>query len=313
MKKIFTIGVLLVIISILLGFSGLNFFRNQTAYAVGDLTVNWGVPSGKPIFTVNNMLPGDTQTRTVSVTNGALTPRKIAVRAIKTSETNNFANILDIVIANGNSDIYGGNAGSKTLAQFFADSSDPMGIPLSTLNAGQSTNYTVKVSLDASVGNESQGSSVIFDLKILISFALPEECLGIEFNGNPIFGTQGNDELTGTSGNDIILGLEGNDRIRGVNGNDCIIGGLGNDGINGGDGNDKIFGSEGNDEIGGSNGDDQIFGGSGNDAIAGGNGNDQLFGEGGNDNINGGPGVDIANGGLGNDSCTAETETNCEL
>jgi serralysin len=46
------------------------------------------------------------------------------------------------------------------------------------------------------------------------------------------------DELTGTSGNDVIDGLAGNDTLLGLAGNDTLIGGAGTDSLSGGAGDD---------------------------------------------------------------------------
>jgi Ca2+-binding RTX toxin-like protein len=46
---------------------------------------------------------------------------------------------------------------------------------------------------------------------------------------NVINGTPGNDNLTGTSGNDIINGSEGDDVLTGLRANDVLNGGDGND------------------------------------------------------------------------------------
>ena len=83
------------------------------------------------------------------------------------------------------------------------------------------------------------------------------------------YGTDLNDDLTGTSGVDEINGLAGNDSIYGGAGNDSLDGGAGNDNIFGEDGNDILIGGEGNDYLLGGNGaDTYIFNpGFGNDAI----------------------------------------------
>ena len=70
------------------------------------------------------------------------------------------------------------------------------------------------------------------------------------------YGTDLDDDLTGTSGIDEINGLAGNDTIYGAAGNDIL---------NGGDGNDNIFGEENNDIINGGAGDDYLSGGNGAD------------------------------------------------
>jgi Ca2+-binding RTX toxin-like protein len=62
--------------------------------------------------------------------------------------------------------------------------------------------------------------------------------------------------IWGSAGNDQLSGLGGNDSLSGFGGSDFIGGGLGNDTIDGGDGDDLIF------EFSGKN---TIFGGNGND------------------------------------------------
>jgi len=93
---------------------------------------------------------------------------------------------------------------------------------------------------------------------------------------NTITGTSGDDELLGTSANDMILGLDGNDRLNGRGGDDCLVGGAGND---------RLFGRRGNDLLYGGEGDDRLRGNRGNDALDGGAGFDDCLG---------GPGLDTA-------------------
>lgn len=83
------------------------------------------------------------------------------------------------------------------------------------------------------------------------------------------YGTDLNDDLTGTAGVDEINGLAGNDSIYGGVDNDTLDGGTGNDNIFGEDGDDILIGGEGNDYlIGGNGADTYIFNpGFGNDAI----------------------------------------------
>lgn len=56
-----------------------------------------------------------------------------------------------------------------------------------------------------------------------------------------IVGTEGDDELTGTPGNDVIAALGGGDTIDGGAGNDVICGDAGPDEIDGGEGTDRLF------------------------------------------------------------------------
>lgn len=301
------IAIVFILTGVLYAVGGVKLPNSSTAFAVGDLTIDWGVPSGNPIFVITNIMPGDEETRTVDVTNSATTNRPVGVRGVKTSETADLSTVLDFVILENGTDIYGGTSGTglKTLAEFFSESSGPEGIPLSLLAPGASTTYTFKVTFQEGAGNEFQGASVVFDLKIGIAIAVPEECEGIEFDGDPIFGTQGNNTLNGTNGNDLIFGFEGNDRINSSNGRDCVVAGTGNDIVNNSNGDDVVIGDEGNDRLHGSNGDDRMFGGPGNDVIDGSNGNDFIDGGEGDDRINGGNGNDEIHAGGGNDRVDA--------
>jgi Ca2+-binding RTX toxin-like protein len=62
-----------------------------------------------------------------------------------------------------------------------------------------------------------------------------------------MFGTSGNDILTGGNVDDKMFGREGDDEINGLDGNDILVGGGGDDIIVGGGGADEIYGGEGAD------------------------------------------------------------------
>ncbi len=116
-----------------------------------------------------------------------------------------------------------------------------------------------------------------------------------------ILGTNGNNNLTGTSSSDLILGQGGNDQINAGAGDDIVSAGSGNDTVDGGAGNDIIDGEAGNDTLNGGAGSDLIIGGAGNDTLNGGSGTDILTGGAGNDTLDGGSGTDIVSGDAGND------------
>ena len=118
-------------------------------------------------------------------------------------------------------------------------------------------------------------------------------------------------DINGTNGNDLLTGSSGNDTINSGNGNDTVNAGAGNDTVYAGNGNDIINGGSGMDTLFGENGDDIIDGGTEDDVIDGGNGKDVLFGGAGNDRISGGNGADRIYGGSGNDTIgTATTRCN---
>jgi len=123
-------------------------------------------------------------------------------------------------------------------------------------------------------GNTDSGSSYV------VFGTVPT--LGTE--GNDILnGTFGDDALYGRGGNDLIIGGEGVNTLLGEDGNDLIYGGFQTDYINGGNGNDGIYAPGGNNTIYGGAGNDLIYSGSGDDLILGGAGNDWIFLGGGND------------------------------
>ena len=327
MKKITFFKILIPVLVIVLGLTQTNILAqikngHSTAQAVGDLTIDWGVPAGQPIFMVENFLPGETEERSVTIFNGALSTKPIAVVGTKTEELKDLANVLEITVSQNGNDLYGGDLGTKTLAQFFQESTIPNAIFLFNIDPGTSKQVKFKVKFKEDAGNTYQGAKVVFDIIIGLYYQVPEECKDINFTRPPIFGTAGNNILRGTNGNDLIFGFGGSDIISGSNGNDCLVGGAGNDGIFGSNGDDVILGGEGNDYLDGSNGNDRIFGGEGNDVVdasngndyvEGNEGNDSLAGGNGNDILLGGPGNDVARGDLGSDHCEAELRLTCEL
>jgi Ca2+-binding RTX toxin-like protein len=291
------------------------------------------------MFTLSGMAPGQSSQRTITVENGASSARPVGIKGIKTAETSGLSSALEIVISRNGSDVYGGTSGVKTLAQFFQDSNGNNGVSLGSVNPGDTATYIVHITFMQTAGNEYQDASVTFNLQIGLSLDIPQECQNITF-AKTIYGTQGNDHLTGTNGNDLIFGLEGNDKIDAGNGNDCIVGADGNDTLTGGNGNDVLSGGTGNDKLDGGNGKDLLIGGAGNDTLTGGNeddslsggsdndildggngvdrvlggtGNDTMRGGTGNDVLDGQDGTDSANGQLGNDTCIAESKVSCEL
>jgi len=113
-------------------------------------------------------------------------------------------------------------------------------------------------------------------------------------NGKPItiYGTNSDDFILGTNGNDVIAGLDGVDQIYGNRGDDTICGGDGNEHIHAGIGNDTVLGQKGDDHVEGCTGNDTILLGQGNDFAEG----DCIY----RDDF----GVDTINGGLGRDAVT---------
>ncbi len=81
------------------------------------------------------------------------------------------------------------------------------------------------------------------------------------------YGLDGDDNISGTSGRDILYGGDGDDRIGGLGGNDIIYGDADNDYILGGDGDDLMYGGAGNDRLHGDGGNSIFVGGRGDDIL----------------------------------------------
>eukprot|EP01029_Cantina_marsupialis_P016090 TRINITY_DN3571_c0_g1_i1.p1 TRINITY_DN3571_c0_g1~~TRINITY_DN3571_c0_g1_i1.p1 ORF type:complete len:5289 (+),score=1833.13 TRINITY_DN3571_c0_g1_i1:2362-15867(+) len=118
-----------------------------------------------------------------------------------------------------------------------------------------------------------------------------------------VIGTNGDDQLRGSSvantlvgglGNDTIVGIAGANLLQGEDGNDSITGGSNADTIEGGIGNDTLDGSQGNDSIDGGAGNDIInrYAATGDDSIDAGTGDDTIYSGEGSNTITGGTGSD---------------------
>jgi Ca2+-binding RTX toxin-like protein len=120
-----------------------------------------------------------------------------------------------------------------------------------------------------------------------------------------IVGTRGNDEITGTPGNDVIYARRGNDTIDGAGGNDIVCGGPGADEVTTLAGDDRVAGGAGADTVETGAGADGVRGGFGGDTITTGDGSDRVAAGPGPDSVDAGDGANVLGGGAGNDSLRA--------
>lgn len=80
-----------------------------------------------------------------------------------------------------------------------------------------------------------------------------------------VFGSRGDDHISGTANGEDLYGYWGDDVIDGRGGDDTLYGYDDNDTLIGGAGNDTLYGQEGNDTLRGGAGDDHLDGGAGVD------------------------------------------------
>ncbi|WP_438749696.1 calcium-binding protein [Pararhizobium sp. O133] len=163
-------------------------------------------------------------------------------------------------------------------------------------NGGSGTD-TISYALQDEYGSQ-KGKGVTIDLgaqKASTTKGHSEKLVSIE---NATGTNLGHDDITGSSGRNVLKGLGGSDILDGLGGNDDLYGGAGNDDLYGGDGNDDLYGDSGA---------DRLYGGSGSDVLVGGSGNDDLYGSSGADDLDGGSGADLLVGGTGFDYLTGGT------
>ncbi len=127
--------------------------------------------------------------------------------------------------------------------------------------------------------------------QVITCNGLPATIIGKD-TGDPL---GANDNIQGTTGDDVIATRGGTDTVNGLAGNDVICGGEDGDFLEGDLGNDKIFGENGN---------DQVHGELSGSPPSGSGGDDYLDGGAGSDNANGGPHIT-------GDTCIVEFPSNC--
>ena len=99
-----------------------------------------------------------------------------------------------------------------------------------------------------------------------------------DYKGGVVYGTSGDDVLTGGNHPQIIMGLAGNDVIHAGNSGDCVVGGDGDDQLFGDNAKDTLIGGDGDDVLDGGNGMDTLDGGAGlADTCIGGRGTDTYI------------------------------------
>lgn len=253
---------------------------DQVAYAAGELVVSFDTQSGKPMFDMQHMVPGEYASRNVTVYNGSTIPQTVRVRGVMTSVTGAFDDALAISIRAERTVVYT----EQPLSRFIKDSASIDGVVLSSVPTGQKVKYTVTVRMYESAGNQFQSKRLSLDILFGTSEDVLPQCARIQLDGQLIYGSDGSERLKGTNRNDLIVAKGGNDSIDGKGGDDCIVATSGN----------KI-----------------VYGGKGNDIIVLGNARGIVFGDEGGDVLIG-TRQSILNGGLGLDVCRGGLRISCE-
>lgn len=188
--------------------------------------------NGNDVFKIN--LPGGYYTWETAITDFTIGTDKLDVSAFGISEVETLKWLRDDSASSLTYDIYRDSADVHiTFNGLWLDSLSTSDVILSTANSG---NDSINVS----------GYTTRFDL----------------------FGGAGNDTITGTNGwyqGDRLFGEQGNDLLSGLDNDDTLVGGSGNDTLIGGEGNDFLVGGDGNDVLKGGGDADTLIGGNGAD------------------------------------------------
>lgn len=250
-KKIFTIFIILGAVAMAAFAKNSNPEDFTTFASTPDLQITW---QNTPLFTVSNMLPGDSITRSVTVKNISSNIQPLGIRAVPTRvNPDSFPSQMELkIMENGNT------IRNYNLDQFIIESRNQGFVKFINLNPGNSSTYSFIVTFNQNSPNTYQRAQVIFDLVLGLAFDLPKECQAWAENPNTrwVFGTNGKDVLTGKNYPSVLIGFDGHDILNGNNQQDCLIGG---------DGNDRLHGNNKNDVLIGGNGYDTLFGGHGMD------------------------------------------------
>jgi Ca2+-binding RTX toxin-like protein len=160
---------------------------------------------------------------------------------------------LDFLWGGAGNDVYQGGSNSDAITF----RSSPVGV---VVDLNVITPQDTHEGIDTINGVEAVFGSIFDD--VLTAPAAPQS--GVTIN---LFGDDGNDDLRGGAGIDVLEGWGGNDRLTGGVGDDELFGddfdptgGVGKDVVYGGDGNDFLFGGFEDDQLFGEAGDDWIDG-----------------------------------------------------
>src|SRR3989344_1308640 len=150
--KLFNINKLGKILTTVIVAVGMSLTGSSYA-APDDLVVEF---ESTPLFSEANFLPGNTVTRTVEVTNNTESSKDIIVESINVTDPDDFASALNLVISEGETELY-----NDSLADFF----DVGEVDLSSVaGSGGSTTYSFAISFVSDSGNSYRENGLGFDI-----------------------------------------------------------------------------------------------------------------------------------------------------
>lgn len=186
--------------------------------AFGDLQIDFHVPIGNPIFVINNLAPGQFETRNVDATNSGTLTRLVSIKGLRTGPDGQsdpkLETELDIVISDGIAPLYGQESptGPKKLSAFFTESGTTNGILLNAISPGGTKTYSIKVTFPSSADNLFQNKSVIFDLTFGYVTSSTLVINEVFYNVDSSHGLDSPKDrgILGVNGNNVNINISGN-------------------------------------------------------------------------------------------------------
>lgn len=152
------IGLVVIIVAAVVVAFSFSIFNSTSANpgntATSGIMSQENSKNGQAILTVENMLPGDTASGTVSITNVGDTDGDFSLTAsnlLDTPPTPALSQVLTLVVTDGTTEVYNGPLAGMTV------------VDLGTWPAGETHGYAFTVTFDATAGNEYQDATTTVD------------------------------------------------------------------------------------------------------------------------------------------------------
>lgn len=192
-----------------------------------------------------------------TATNGAKLVQGIAAMDILPSNTILGTAGADNLVARTTSDIYRGLAGNDTISGGAGDDIIYGDEGSDTASGGTGNDTFIATINDGNDRYDGNGGTDLYDLSGTTAGATVNLTAGTStssqtgtdtlLNIENVTGSSGNDVITGSSAANVLIGGDGDDFLFGMGGADTLIGGAGNDRLTGGAGRDVMTGGSGND------------------------------------------------------------------
>lgn len=134
----------------------LSLFVPFQALAFEGLTVNYSAGYPNPLFNETNLAPGDTITKSISITNNYTDTKQISFKLTK-KPIGELSDVILVTVKHEGVIV----SDQKSLLDIYTSGNE---LPLTSIGSGQTEDYEFIVSFDINAGNEYQNKSEEFDL-----------------------------------------------------------------------------------------------------------------------------------------------------